>query len=233
MYDSPPVVFNTTTNHMQLWDVGLNALLVRDCQDLAKIATILGLPDDAKEVTQRGTALAQLMNQTLWDDKTGIYANKLSDSLSFYPRLSPTLFYPLLARIASDEQATSMIDHLTNSSEFCVNKACKYSIPSIARNDPAFGDNNYWRGRTWGPMNFLVYIGLQNYDHLPTAHAARQLLCSQAASLLLGDWLDSGHVQENYNSVSGQGCDVGNADPFYHWGALNAFINILEYSSNV
>ena len=37
---------------------------------------------------------------------------------------------------------------------------CKYGLPSISHNDSAYGDQDYWRGRTWGPMNFLVYQGL-------------------------------------------------------------------------
>ena len=36
----------------------------------------------------------------------------------------------------------------------------EWALPSIARNDPAFGDQNYWRGRIWAPMNFLVYLAL-------------------------------------------------------------------------
>ena len=35
-------------------------------------------------------------------------------------------------------------------------------------------------------------------------------------------------VMENFNSVNGQGCDVHNAIPFYHWGALNALIPLLQ-----
>jgi hypothetical protein len=34
---------------------------------------------------------------------------------------------------------------------------------------------------------------------------------------------------ENYNSVTGVGCDVGSAIPFYHWGALTALIP-LDYA---
>ena len=50
--------------------------------------------------------------------------------------------------------------HLMNPQEFWG----EWVIPSIARDDPAFKDQNYWRGRIWGPMNYLVYLGLQNYD---------------------------------------------------------------------
>jgi hypothetical protein len=38
----------------------------------------------------------------------------------------------------------------------------EWVIPSIARNDPAFKEQNYWRAA--GPMNYLVYLGLRNYD---------------------------------------------------------------------
>ena len=50
--------------------------------------------------------------------------------------------------------------HLLNPEEFWG----QWVIPSIARNDPAFHDQDYWRGRIWGPMNYLVYLGLRNYD---------------------------------------------------------------------
>ena len=73
---------------------------------------------------KRGEALAQQVNESLWDNASQLYINKISTSLAFYPRLSPTSFYPLLAGIASDEQALAMMEHLTNTSEFCVNKVC-------------------------------------------------------------------------------------------------------------
>lgn len=31
----------------------------------------------------------------------------------------------------------------------------------------AFLDQNYWRGRTWGPHHQLMYWSLARYDHLP------------------------------------------------------------------
>ena len=33
---------------------------------------------------------------------------------------------------------------------------------------------------------------------------------------------------ENYNSVAGQGCDSGDAVPFYHWGALDALVPLMQ-----
>ena len=52
---------------------------------------------------------------------------------------------------------TMMEKHLLNPDEFWG----EWVIPAIARDDPAFQDQNYWRGRIWGPMNYLVYLGLR------------------------------------------------------------------------
>jgi hypothetical protein len=40
-------------------------------------------------------------------------------------------------------------------------------------------------------------------------------------------------VYENYNAVTGQGSDVDNSDKFYHWGALLAFISLLENETSM
>ena len=114
-----------------------------------------------------------------------------------------------------------MIDeHFYNPEEFWG----EYMIPSIARNDAAFADNTYWRGRIWAPMNFLVYLGIRNYD-LPDA---RSDLVEKSAKLLLQSWIGENHVYENYNSETGQGDDAGMSDKFYQWGALLSFIGLME-----
>jgi hypothetical protein len=127
----------------------------------------------------------------------------------------------MLAKVCSDTQAKRMIAaHYYNPDEFYG----KYVMPSIARNDSAFKDNNYWRGRIWGPMNFLVYLGMRNYD----LKEARMDLIGKSKDLFLQNFRADGGVYENYNSVSGAGSDVHNADGFYHWGALLTFMAFIE-----
>ena len=36
-----------------------------------------------------------------------------------------------------------------------------HMLPAVTRDDPAFHDNVYWRGRTWPPLNFLTYLSLR------------------------------------------------------------------------
>jgi len=93
----------------------------------------------------------------------------------------------------------------------------------------------YWRGETWSPQVFLVYAGLQRYDHIPAVRAARLGLCAQQQSLLLSVWDASHHVCENYPSVqqqqSGSAADVASqctGNHFYMWGGLSGFIGVIE-----
>ena len=91
---------------------------------------------------------------------------------------------------------------------------CKFSCNSAARSDASFFENDYWRGRIWGPQVALVYLGLLKYDALPAARAARGVLVAQALRLELQEWRLFRQVTENHNGIFGVGEDVGNADPF-------------------
>lgn len=218
MYDGVP--FNPKNNTMELADVGLMSLYIADCKSLSAIATILNKPQDAKELNKRADVYSKKL-ATMWDEKTGIFLNKRMDTGEKSYKMSPTNFYPMLAKACTERQAERMIkEHYYNPGEFYG----KYVMPSIARNDPGFKDNDYWRGRIWGPMNFLVYLGMRNY-HLETARAD---LISKSKALLMQNWKKDGGVYENYNAVTGDGSDVKNADGFYHWGALLTYMDFLE-----
>ena len=379
MYDSPPVEYNNVSYHMLMYDVGMTSLFLMECQMLMKMAKLLNYTDDVQLLQDRYDGMACKVRDLLWNSDTGLYINRISTDDTFNFRLSPTLFYPMLAGLPSREQVTTMIKHMTNSSEFCVlnsddadrltatvplilvssesrndsclcatvrcsqdqahahyqfikyeglvqpaysknisemvalnlfysselhdnfvttsaiwNNAtysfvqlqgycyeekqdssslqlqlwynselqdhvacatdsckkqfalngykllrnecwvevapeCIYPMPSISRSDSAFHDQNYWRGRIWGPMVQLVYWGLQQYADIPEVDDARKALCAQAEALLMKEWRENNHVHENYNANFGIGCDVDEkSDPFYHWGALNGFISLLE-----
>jgi hypothetical protein len=218
MYDD--VIFNPQTHTMELADVGLNSLYALDAWALSRIASLLGRDEEARAYSDEHATLTQRINEQMWDEAAGIYKNKHWDG-RLSPHLSPTNFYPLIAGIAPRERAERMLnEHLLNECEF----AGQYMIPSTSRDDPGFGGNDYWRGRIWGPMNFLVSEGLRRYrfDDAALQFARRGL------ELFLGEWRAENHVHENYNSDSGDGDDVPNSDPVYTWGALLAYIAVQE-----
>ena len=217
MYDS--ATYNHQTHQLEFADVGLMGMYIADCDALAKMADVLGKPGDAGTLRER-EARYKAKLATMWDEKTGMFLNLDLAKHQTSPRLSPTNFYPLLAGAATPQQAQIMISkHLLNPDEFWG----KWVIPAIARNDPAYPDQNYWRGRVWGPMNYLVYLGLRNYDK-----AAARDLADKSYELFLKEWTANRHVHENYNASTGSGDDVTSSDRFYHWGALLGYMEYLE-----
>jgi hypothetical protein len=218
MYDG--TTYNKRTHLLEYADVGLMSMYIADCDALAEIADALGKPDNVKELRARSEKYRAKL-ATMWDDKAGIFLNVNLHTGEKSLRLSPTNFYPLMAKAATPIQARIMVDkHLTNPQEFWGD----WMIPAIARNDPAFKDQDYWRGRIWGPMNYLVYLGLKNYD----VRAARWAFAGQSYALFLKEWKEKGHVHENYNAILGVGDDVSSSDRFYHWGALLGYVEYIE-----
>ncbi|MGL4629925.1 MAG: MGH1-like glycoside hydrolase domain-containing protein [Leadbetterella sp.] len=222
MFDNVP--FNKDKNMMAQADVGLMSFYVMDCESLADIALILNKEAIAIELKERAVKYRNKLN-TLWHQEDGMYYNKRIDTDEFNKRVSPTNFYPLLAKAATQEQAITMIEkHLLNPDEFNT----EWIFPSISKNDPAYKDQEYWRGRIWAPMNFLVYLGMLNYD-MPEA---RKIVSEKSNKLMMDNLNINGWIFENYNGITGNVSDQEEGrkygDNYYHWGALLGFIALIE-----
>lgn len=218
MYDGAG--FDPDTHRINIQDVGLSSLYAADCEYLAKMAEVLGKSRDVRELRKRAKKMRAAV-AGLWCEEDGMFYNRWTESGEFNRRTSPTSFYAMLAGAATPGQARRMVDeHLCNPDEFWG----EWVIPATPRNDPAFQDNSYWRGRIWGPLNYLVYQSLLNYDMADV----RSELAAKSERLLLKSWRENAYVYENWSAVDGRGDDVGNSDRFYHWGALMGYIALQE-----
>ena len=220
MDDSPMwdhATYNAHTYTMNLDDVGLNSFNALDAESLASMARILGKEQDARCFSAEYARIKHLVQTKLWNPADGIYENRYWDG-RFSKRLSPTNFYPLIASIATPQQARQMVEeHLLNPREFWG----KYVIPTIARDDPAFAGQFYWRGDIWGPTNYLVYEGLNRYhfDKVALEYAEKNY------NLFMGDWRRNQHDDEQYHAWGGN----GGGDTHYTWGALLCLVGLEQY----
>lgn len=219
MYEGVP--FDPASNTMALQDVGLNSLYIADCRALAELASVLGKASERRELDARADAFAARMAD-LWHEETGLYLNHRTDTGEPSQRLSPTLFYPLLARVPDAPRAARMVnEHLLDPAIFWG----EHILPSIARNDPAFPRQRYWKGAIWPPLNFLTYLSLRNYGF----EEARATLAERSLAMFLREWRRKGYVSENYSSITGTGDDERlSSDPFHSWGVLFGLLAFID-----
>jgi putative isomerase len=215
-----PVDFDEASGLLLAADVGVNSLLVLDGEVLAMMAGALGRGDERKELEAGVAAHKARIADWLWDEERQVFANRRPDG-SFVAPLAPTSFYPLAAGIGSPGQVAALVArYLLPVEKF----GGAPGLPSITRDDLAYGDNVYWRGRIWGPLNFWVYQGLRRAGRWAEAAA----LADTSRRLFAGGWA-ARKCGENYNAETGAIDDQPDTDGFYSWGALLPALTVSEH----
>ncbi len=205
--------FDESTHTLDLEDVGLNSLLVHEGSLLARM-----LPGNER-LAERAAVLAGLVRTRLWDPGREVFAGRLWSG-QFTRSLSPTSFYPLLAGIATQDQAEAMTARwLDDPREF----GGPYPVAGTPHSDPAALDNVYWRGRVWPCFNYLVYLGLRRYRFDDRA----AWLASRGLEMFDRGWAER-RCYENFSQQTRDGGDSVDAEPFYTWGSLLPMIADLE-----
>jgi hypothetical protein len=207
--------WNTESEVLGLDAVDLNSYLALDLECLSRIASEMGKEEKAEDYRALNAALCRRVNEMLWDEAGGMYRDRFREG-GFSKRLAASNFLPLLAGIPSRERAERMLKVLNDESRFWG----EHVIPSISRNDPAFADQQYWRGAIWPPINYLTYAGLRRYGFDETAAE----LAKRSVDLFLAEWRRSSSCRENYDSRTGEGCGHRHQS----WGPLMALMGIEE-----
>ena len=179
-----------------------------DLECLSRIARILGDDRTADRLAAAYRRLVATMNRLLWSEDAGLYLDELPTGHS--TRVAASNFLPLVAGVPSRDQAHRMIRTLRNPSRFWGD----WVIPTISRDDPAFADQQYWRGSIWPPMNYLILQGLRRYGF----DALAEDLAWKGARMFLADRRRTGFCRENFDSRTGQGC----GQRFQSWAPLFA-----------
>ena len=206
------------------WDPGRQTLAVSavdlcsyralDLESLSRIARVLGEVATAERLTAEYRRLAATMNRVLWSEAAGLYLDELPSGPS--DRVAASNFLPLAAGVPDARQAARMIETLRDPARFWGD----WVLPTISRDDPAFPDQQYWRGSIWPPMNYLVLQGLRRYGF--TALAAE--LAGKGAEMFLADRSRTGACRENFDARTGE----GGGQRFQSWAPLFALGAVEE-----
>ena len=164
---------NTRRERFSLWidaiaQQGLSALAI------SRMAESIGEDALAAEWQAKYAALKETVNTYYWDDEDGFYYDVSEDGSTLYKVKTPASYWPLLAEMASPEQAARMAAHLEDPETFGGIRPWV----TIARNDPHYygGDGAYWRGGIWLPTAYMGTKAIEKYGHQAEADAAAENL---------------------------------------------------------
>ena len=149
-----------------LQDVLFNTLFVASLQSIAELQDLLAgmadanaseLHDMAAHNRERADAVTGAIRRKMWDEASGLFYSYDAKGGRQLTTSTVSSLMPLMAGVATQEQAARLISHLSDPAEFWTNTP----IPSTAANSPAFNPLRYWSGPSWPVMNWLVYYGLR------------------------------------------------------------------------
>ncbi len=217
---------------MNCYAVDLCALWAQDAHYLALLADALGKPDDAARFRADQAAMNRRINEQLWNAQQHAYCSRFWDDAGelhpipaaadrvepsggrFLTRFTPMNFYPLSSGAPDAGRAEDVLGLMTNPKKFWG----KYLLPTLAYDDPAWRQQNYWRGKVWGPVNYIVFDGIKRYGK-PGQIAD---YADHNVNQFMWNWTTQGLCGENYMSSNGR----QSSDPHYTWGALLCLVGL-------
>ena len=150
-------------------DVPFNAILVKNLEVLAHIASLLGENEAEQFATLHADLVRKAMRLRLFDG--GVY---WSTSGTHYERLSVATwahFAPLFAGLYTEEEAAALIrTHFYNEDTF----RAPHGIRTVSKQEPSYRPDGFWRGPVWIAPHWFMYKGLRAYGFEKEAEWIRE-----------------------------------------------------------
>lgn len=216
------------------WD-DENSCLAASCVDLSSLMAIsysvlglmageLGDRQTSEIFAKKSEEISSRMDELLYDSRSCVYKNRKHDG-GLARFITPASFYPLILGLADSRTTGAVINYGLLNRDLCWGD---FPLSSIAKNYWGYNpDGDYWRGRIWPPLNYLVYQGLRTHSH-----SAAHRLARVSARLFAREFWAENHVHENYSALTGWGepeeGTYARSCPFYTWGGLMALMYVEE-----
>jgi hypothetical protein len=204
----------------------LTCMVIKEERSLARMAKELGKKKEAAEWQTKADSTSSLVNERMWDEASGFYysINKKDNSFFFMGRdlrrQEIIGFLPLWAEVAPIDRAERLIKNLIDPNKFWR----KYGVPTLAADDPWYNPNvDYcckWNGPVWLLWDYMVYVGLKNYDYQNIAKALADKLVYCVSTQL--------SKNHNYWESYSPDNEVLNCPSNYIWDSIMARLLIEE-----
>ena len=187
---------------------------------LAKIAAVVG--DDAK----RKAMLAEhrehkdLVNGAYWHEADKFYYD-LDAKRAVFKSKTVATFWPLIAEVASRQQADHLVHHLVDFGAFWR----PLLVPTLAADQDGYSvTGEYWQGASWPPTTYMVARGLAAQGYRRLAQAVAENYVDGLAAL----YRRTGTIWEN--SAPEIVAPSNDSIPdFVGWGGLGPIAMLIEH----
>lgn len=189
---------------------------------LLEMAKLLGRENEALviEISKEHEYLKKMVNEKLWDEKTGYYYDLWQNGEFNYSK-SIGAYWSLLAGIVPENRIDRFVAHLENEKEF----KRPHRIPTVSADDPYYNEyGGYWNGAVWAPTNYMVLKGLEKNGFFNLAYEIGLNHLENVTKV----FEETGTVWENYSSEHQKRGEPSKAD-FVGWTGLVPIAVLFEY----
>jgi alpha,alpha-trehalase len=155
------------------------------------------------------------MQKYLWNKEDGTYYNLDTTTGEHIKVRSYSNYWALFGKIATKEQASSMISYLWDPKHMLT----KYGLRTLSKTDPHYNNvfmlkpHSNWQGPVWPIANYIMFQGLLNYGYQKEALE----VATRVSKLVLNDIDKTGGMHECYNAETGEPLAAPN---FVSWNVL-------------
>ena len=201
--------------------IDISSEMVLFARQLAEIARIQGQAAEASRFASDADRLTGIINQSMWDARQRFYFDLTLEGKRA-PVKTIAAFWPLLAKVASREQAEALVTELENPRTF----KRLHRVSTLAADEPGYDPaGGYWRGSVWAPTDTMVIRGLENYGYDAQAREIALNHLNMAAQV----FEKTGTIWENYAPDAAAQGKPARPD-FAGWSAIGPIEYLMEYA---
>ncbi|KAI1284290.1 family 63 glycoside hydrolase [Xylaria sp. FL0933] len=179
---------------------------------LAKIADVVGLPQDAQEYNKALDGISHNLVDLHWSEKYECFCDATIDDFEEHSLVCHkgyiSLFPFLLGLLQPNDPRLGKVLDLLGDEDHLFSP---HGIRSLSKRSVFYGtDENYWRSPIWININYLALVQLRHYALQTGPHSAKATdlfnrLRKNLVETVYKSWEETGFAWEQYNPETGAG----------------------------
>ena len=193
--------------------VDLNSYLFNEKKHIAYLLDIIGDTETSSSFAKESEVLRHQIQHYFFDEEAGYFFDINTTSGIKLKAMGAEAWTTLWAAIATDEQASVIIDKISDSLHFNTS----LPFPTLSASHPKFNpEKGYWRGPVWLDQAYFALQGMKQYGYDDEYMLMKEKLFNNAEGLL-----QKGRpIRENYDPRNGKGLNANH----FSWSAAHVLM---------